>query len=333
MNCAATRVMKAAVFGCGKIGWEFQDDPGAAAFGICTHAAAWAAIEGVALAAVSDADPARARRCAERWQAPISSASLAAMLDEARPDIVSIATPDDQHHAAVKACLEFSSVRAVLAEKPLAMTLTEAEELDMLARQHGKTLVVNYSRRFCPFYDSLRRRVQSGEFGALRLARNLYTKGARHNGSHFLDLMRFLAGPFQPVGASLPKWLSHDPRDSDPGLDVQLTAPGGASIVMHHVPANQFTVFEMDLCFERARFVCTEGGDSVLEFGLAADVPFAGYTSLAIVADHRHVMRDYLLHAAQHVVAVLRDGVTNVSPASESVALMRDYAKIAALLP
>lgn len=322
---------RAAVVGCGKIGWEFQDDPGAARFGICSHASAWDAVDGVELVAVSDVDAGRAQRCAERWRVPFWSGALETLLEGARPEIVSIATPDEQHFAGIKRCLEFPSVRAVLAEKPLAMTLSEAEELEALSQLLGKVLVVNYSRRFCPFYAELGQRIHSDEFGPLRLARNVYTKGVRHNGSHFIDLMNFLMGSLSPAGARRPAWLQGDPLDPDPGLDLWLTSPDGASVVMNHLPGSQFTIFEFDLCFERARFTFTEGGDTVHEYVRTADVPFAGYTSLTHAAVHEHVMRDYVLHAANHVVEVLNGG-TNVSPGRASVQLMGCYQEIFASL-
>lgn len=318
-------LLKAALIGCGKIGWAFQDDPGAARFGICTHAAAWSAIEGVELASVADAVPASAQQCARRWQVPAVYHSLESMLEGTAPDIVSIATPDDQHFAGIKRCLEHPSVRAVLAEKPLATTAAEAEELVALAQRMGKFIMVNYSRRFCDFYVALRERIRSGEFGTLRLARNVYTKGARHNGSHFIDLMRFFFGPLQPKSATMPSWLGPDGHDHDPGLDVRLVTRDGACVVMHNLPPNNYTVFEMDLCFEKARFIFTEGGDTVQEFALVKDQPFAGYTSLTQTAIHQHTLRDYLLRAAENVVAVLRHNAPCLSPASESVVMLQNY--------
>ena len=324
--------LKASIVGCGKIGWGFQDDPGAARFGICTHAAAWNHVAGVDLVAVTDKDPANARQCAERWQVPGVYGALDSLLESAAPDIVSIATPDHLHYSGIKACLEHPSVRAVLAEKPLAATAAEAAELDALAKRSGKVLVVNYSRRFCDFYVTLRQRIQAGEFGELRLARNLYTKGARHNGSHFIDLMHCLFGPLRLHSAARPAWLRQDVRDNDPGLDIKLTTTSGATVEMNHLPADQYTVFELDLCFDMARFIFTDGGDTVQEFDMVKDQPFAGYTSLLLKAQHQNTTRDYLLRAAEHVVAILRDGLPNISPASDSVAMLREYESLPALI-
>ena len=326
-----SHALKAAIMGCGKIGWSFQDDPGAGRFGVCTHAAAWTAMAGVELVAVGDSLISSAERCARRWSVPSFHQDLGALLESCSPDIVSIATPDERHFEDIKLCLACPSVRAVLAEKPLAETPAEAMELEAMAHRLGKVIVVNYSRRFCDFYITLRNRIQAGEFGALRLARNVYTKGVLHNGSHFVDLMHFFFGPLRPQSVSKPAWCQAA-ADGDPGLDLLLASAEGATVVMNHLPSSQFTVFEMDFCFERARFVFTEGGNTVREFGLVKDLPFAGYTSLEEIAVHRNVMRDYLLRATENVVAVLMNDAPNLSPASESVALLQEFGQVAALV-
>ena len=121
-------------------------------------------------------------------------------------------------------------------------------------------------------------------------------------------------------------------EECDPGLDASFKTASGASVVMHHLPASQFTVFEMDLCFERARFICTDGGDTVQEFTLVKDKPFAGYTSLELSATHSNVLRDYLLHAAQSVTDILQSGAENRSPAEDSSALLRSYDHLSTLI-
>ena len=154
--------LRAAVIGCGKIGWEFSEDPGAGVCGVCTHAAAYAACPSTVLTAICDQDPARAERCARRWEVPVRYTEPLRLLTEQRPDVVSICTPDATHAELVRAALTADGVRAVLAEKPLALTLVEAEELTGLARRRGVLLAVNYSRRYSDAYVQLRDFLRGG---------------------------------------------------------------------------------------------------------------------------------------------------------------------------
>ena len=52
---------------------------------------------------------------------------------------------DAVHFEGVKAALSSPAVRGILAEKPLALEIAEAEELAEMARSRGVALAVNYS--------------------------------------------------------------------------------------------------------------------------------------------------------------------------------------------
>jgi predicted dehydrogenase len=102
--------------------------------------------EPVRLAAVADTDPARASSVAAEYGAP------AATLDEilARNTIhaASVAVPT-MHHLSVARRLMEAGVD-VLIEKPLASSLAEADELEQLAKRHGRVVQVGHLERFNP---------------------------------------------------------------------------------------------------------------------------------------------------------------------------------------
>jgi predicted dehydrogenase len=308
------------LIGCGKIAWGFQEEPGAARYGICTHAAAWSALDQTQLVAVTDANREQAQRCADRWQVPAVCDDVAQLLEKARPQVVSVATPDDTHFPVARQCLEFPSVRAVLVEKPLARAAADAAILHELAGQLNKTLVVNYIRRFCPVYQDVRARISTGEFGPLRLAQVLYTKGLRHNGSHALDLMQYWFGRVSSLRGEVPAWAAND--TADPEMDVTFDLDRGGKGVLHCLPSQDYTVFEADLCFEKARLAFTESGDVVEIHTPRSGYPFAGYRSLVRESRQDGCLRDYLLHAVRHTVAVMDGKAKNLSSAESSIALL-----------
>jgi predicted dehydrogenase len=326
--------LKAALLGCGKIGWQFQDDPGASHFGICTHAAAWSTLGDVQLVAVADADTQKARRCAARWQVPVAYQDVRNLLDASQPDVVSIATPDETHFSLSQQCLDHPSVRAVLVEKPLASNVAEAIQLDALAKRLNKTIVVNYSRRFCPVYQSLRQDIRRGDYGAIRLIRVLYTKGLRHNGSHALDLMQFWFSRIVLLRAEVPSWaVERSDNSADPPRDVLFSLSGGGVGMLHSLPFQEYTLFEMDLCFDKARIVFTEGGDTLETHAIVENRPFVGYRRLASRSKQEGCLRDYLLHAASHVIAVMQGTQDNVSTVGASIALLQEYETILSKQP
>ncbi len=319
--------VRVALIGCGRIGWRFQDDPGAGPFGICTHAAAWHSLKSAHLVAVADQDLEQARACAARWHVPAVYQDTAALLNDSQPQIVSIATPDDTHAGVARQCLEHPSVQAVFVEKPLAATAKEGAELCALATRMDKKIMVNYSRRFCPIYQSLRSAIQRKEYGRIRLVRVLYTKGLRHNGSHALDLMLFWFSGFSMKDMVEPPWADQL-EDVDPPLDATFSLPEEGRGILHSLPYQDYTVFELDLCFESARLVLSNGGDTIDEFLPVSDQPFAGYRSLVRHATHTRCLKDYLLHGARHVLAVLQSREENLSDGEGSVTMLSELEKI-----
>lgn len=104
-------------------------------------------------------------------------AEVAAMTDPAtattnweelvsNPDITAImvsATPESTHHPLAKAALEAG--KHVLLEKPIALTLEEADELIDLAESRGLKFTIGYSQRFNSKQALTKRSINDGTLG------------------------------------------------------------------------------------------------------------------------------------------------------------------------
>jgi len=297
-----TPVLRTAIIGCGRMGASYVDDPGFA--GIYTHAGAYRACAGVELAALCDRDPDQLRRAGERWQVAALYSDADRMLDEVRPELVSVCTPDSTHYDVIRAATAAPGVRGILAEKPLATSTCDARALVDLARQKGVRLAVNYSRRYCRRHRELAAWVHAGGMGRVRLATGYYTKGTRHNGTHWLDLVRWLLG--SPVRVAARNRLGEG--GDDPTLDVTLTFSNAATAELCACPASDYTIFELDLLGETGRARITEGGRRMDSYRVIDGVPTAGYRGLVLHESRDDGLRDMTLAAVQDLVeAVLND--------------------------
>src|SRR5438105_3814138 len=157
---------RTAVIGCGRIGSGFADDP-LLAGDVYTHAEAYVRSPATELVAVCDRDGDVAKRCGERWDIT-SFADVSELLRAAEPDIVSICTPDETHHAIARLAIEAASVRAILCEKPLATNVNQGEELVRLARDNGRLVAVAYVRRYAESMDAVRRLLADDSLGQIR---------------------------------------------------------------------------------------------------------------------------------------------------------------------
>lgn len=109
------------------------------------HAQKFAALEGVELVGVLDADARRAAEVAGELGCPVCT-ELTALLEQV--DMVSVVVPTRFHHEVARRCL--AAGKHVLVEKPITETVAEATELIELAREQKCILQVGHLERFNP---------------------------------------------------------------------------------------------------------------------------------------------------------------------------------------
>lgn len=311
--------LRAALIGCGRIGSLMAEDP-LLAGDVFTHAEAYVRSPFTELVAVCDRDPALAERCAERWNVAKAYDDIAAMLRQVQPDVISICTPDSTHFAVAQQVLQTApSVRGMLCEKPLATSLAEAELLVEDARRRGVILAVSYMRRYAANIRALRSFLSSGELGEITAVTGWYTKGVLHNGSHWFDLLRMLAGAVSWVEA-------HDvlgEGGEDPTLDVLLGLESGALATLRAVRAEDFTLFEMDILTERGRIRLTDSGHAIDVYRAAPSSRYSGYVELIAEPHSFGHRRDQLLYAVDDLAQAVAEGRQPACTGHDGVAALR----------
>lgn len=142
--------VKFAIAGCGHIARK--------------HAEALANLEGAKLIAVCDPDVERARAFAEEYQVEYYL-DYRELLARADFEVVSICTPSGLH-----APMGLEAARAgkhILLEKPMTLTLADADKLINGCREAGVKLGVIHQNRFKPVVRKLKETLEAGSFGRL----------------------------------------------------------------------------------------------------------------------------------------------------------------------
>jgi predicted dehydrogenase len=158
-------------------------------------------LDDVELVAVCDTDPARVAR-ATRGRTARGFTDVEVMLDETRPDLVSVAVPTGAHAQVALAAIERGV--ACLVEKPLAASVAEGAAIRDTARAAGVPLAVGHIERFNPAVVELKRRITAGDLG------RVFQVSARRVGpfpsrirdvgvvldlaTHDIDIMRYVLG-------------------------------------------------------------------------------------------------------------------------------------------
>jgi predicted dehydrogenase len=115
--------------------------------------------------AVSDQDPDKARELAQTVRAQFHSGDNAEVI--ARPEVnaVVVSTSEGEHLAPILAAIELG--KPVLVEKPIALTLDEADQVLHAIDRHGGNVRVGYSRRYKERYLIAKEQILKGRIGTL----------------------------------------------------------------------------------------------------------------------------------------------------------------------
>ncbi len=123
------------------------------------HAEKYAAFPGVEFVGVVDADPGRAALIAQKLNTRAFS-DVSALFD--RVDAVNVVVPTAFHHRTAKSFLE-NGIHVFL-EKPMTVTIAEADELIDLAHRRGVVLQVGHIERFNPAVTAIKGLLRSPRY-------------------------------------------------------------------------------------------------------------------------------------------------------------------------
>jgi len=136
------------------------------------------------------------------------------MLREADIDAVGVNVPNVLHQEVTVAALE--AKKHVMVEKPMAMTLAEADAMIAAAKASGRCLMVEHAQRFDPANEAAHALLRSGRLGTLRHLRGrIGHAGPEHwsgrDPTWFTDPAQSGGGALMDVGihmVDLVRWLS-----------------------------------------------------------------------------------------------------------------------------
>ncbi len=246
---------------------------------------------------------------AERFDIPHAHGTYADLYADDEVDIVYVASPHSHHHAMTMAALEAG--KHVMCEKAFALNTAQAIEMVATARRCDRFLMEAMWTWFIPAVVEIKRRVDAGEIGDLKLVEAdfglpILNEDGRHRrvdlaGGALLDLgiypitfARFLAG--NPVEAKALGNLS------EAGVDTTL----GGVVSFENGTLGVFHTSLDVLSTLRATVIGTKGR---IEVG----PPFWHASEFTIMIngeppEHVEIPNQGLAHEAQHAIDRIRAG-------------------------
>lgn len=161
--------LKFAILGCGRISYKHVE-------ALINNK------EEVELVAVCDLIEEKAVERKNQYEVAVEGVSIRVytdyikMLDNEDIDVVTIATESGYHGRHAIDCL--NNETHVLIEKPMALSIEDADNIIALAKEKDKKVCVSHQNRFNPPIQKLRRAIEEGRFGKIinGTARILWTR-------------------------------------------------------------------------------------------------------------------------------------------------------------
>lgn len=158
------------------------------------------------VAAALSSDPAKATAYAKELFIPRAYGSYQEMAEaESRHpepiDVVAIVTPNSTHYPVAKAFLDAGI--AVMCDKPMTVSVAEAEDLAAIVARTGLTFGLTHTYAGYPMVRQMREMILDGALGNIRMINVAYVQG-------------WLSTPVEQTGAKQAEWRT-DPAKSGKG--------------------------------------------------------------------------------------------------------------------
>lgn len=132
------------------------------------HLKGYQKLKGVEVIGIAGRTQSNIEKLQGRFRVPHGYTDYKRMLEEQKPDAVSVTTPTYTHCPIVIDSLQAGC--HVLCEKPMAMNLDEAHQMIEVERTTGKMIMLGFSQRFYKEFVRMKEIIDQGKLGEIKVA-------------------------------------------------------------------------------------------------------------------------------------------------------------------
>lgn len=251
------------------------------------HLAAWNTVQKVKLIAVADIDEERAAKAQEKHGVLSRSDDIHSAIAQDGVDVVSVCLPTHLHREGAEAAMR--SGKSVLCEKPIALTVEDAQSMMRCRDETGATFGIGFCKRHLPQLAKLRELVQEGAIGrpvmyrfvgGMEIRFKPWIMDRRMGGGpivdlccHYFDQWRWVFSS-EPVKVMAMGMTFAQGADELPGIEVETDT---ATVLVEHASGD---VGMISLSWGLPRGVSAPGGEQVL--GAGGVIAVQGFKALKL---------------------------------------------------
>ncbi|MGQ9632145.1 MAG: Gfo/Idh/MocA family protein [bacterium] len=220
------------------------------------------------------------------------------LLEDDRVDVVDICLPHFLHRSATLDAL--NAGRDVILEKPIALTLKEADEIIELAERKGRKFFVALNQRFLPAHRKLKELLDGGRCGRPFLALGTIIgdelrrmniednwKGSwelagggalADTGTHIVDLMHYFFGTPEAVTCSFGRYVvKHENKgDDNVALTMEYEDMMANIVVTYSAASDKWSERKDVYCTEASLHVVNEAERSLFKIESKGEPEYVG---------------------------------------------------------
>jgi predicted dehydrogenase len=239
------------IAGCGVIGGLHEDSSNPL---IYSHGRAFSDNASFEIVGCIDSDIHKAKKFSQKYGIRSFGTNIEELINETKPNIVSVCTPDSTHYEIVMTMLSKGGpeLKLIFLEKPACETLSDFSDMIRRSNDLNIPIIVNMSRRYHTWYKWIKENYDRRQLGRLLRADILYYGGWNHNGVHAVDIVHFLFGERLTDGQIFESWPG--PQTNDPTYSARFETNNGETVVWFHgFPEEHYQVFDCDFKFTTSR--------------------------------------------------------------------------------
>lgn len=303
----------AAIIGCGDIAGGYDENLKAP--GVYSHAGGFKKSGKIQIKAAADINMERLQNFANYWGVDQIYPSYEELIREGPYDIVSVCTPDRTHFEIISRIIDNRSAKVIFAEKPLAMSFAEANQLIHAAESTGIKIILNNQRRWEPYHLKLRDSLRNGSIGTIQSVCAHYVKGLFHVGCTVVDTIRYLIGEVESVLALPPADRGSLP--DDPTIDCIFFLKNGAKAVMLGCDlfGQGYGIFEMDIIGTEGRVQYKDEGHRFCFYEIEEYSHYPGFQELVAKPEKETTTELNLAvyRVVEYIIGLLQTGGNDIT--------------------
>ena len=200
---------------------------------------------------------------------------LSSLIYETSPQLLVIASPTTTHYSILKQVSDFTNVKFILCEKPIAIKTKSLRNILKKMSNQNQVVLVNYQRRSEVEAKAIFEMIRNNAFGEILGGTGFYSGGYFNNGSHMIDLLEWWFGQ----KSELNKLIKINTNFDDYYVTLSLNICS-RDFILSSINSNSTSYFEIILQFELTQLRYVAGGNQIYFDNICTDYNYKDFKSI-----------------------------------------------------